>query len=148
MPLALDLIRKFEGCRLSAYVDAVGVVTIGWGETEGVRMGDRWTQERADLTLKRRVLSFMNDVLEICPALEDRPKCLAAVSSFVYNVGLANFRKSTLRKKIDAGNWTGAADEFPRWNRAGGRVLKGLTRRRNAERALFLDGLGVDMGNP
>lgn len=140
LPLALNLIREFEGCRLSAYVDTVGVVTIGWGETENVKIGDRWTQDRADLTLKRRVLSLMSDILEVCPALEERPECLAAVTSFTYNVGFSNYRKSSMCRKIKEGDWMGAADEFPRWNRAGGRVLRGLTRRRAAERELFLRG--------
>ena len=138
LEIAIPLIARFEGCRLHAYKDAVGVPTIGYGSTRGVKMGDVWTQEKADERLREEVSEFMDRVMRETVAIELNPHELAALTSFAYNLGIGAFHKSTLRRKLLKGDKRGAADEFHRWNHAGGRVLAGLTRRREDEREVFL----------
>lgn len=133
----LPLIRRFEGCRLTAYLDAVGIPTIGWGETKGVKMGDKITQAQADDRLLTRYDEFQAKVVKLVThRITDNQ--LGALVCFAYNVGVTAFAKSTLLKKLNAGDVKGAASEFLRWNKAGGKVLNGLTKRRVAERDLFL----------
>lgn len=135
---ALSLIKKFEGLRLEAYRDPVGVWTIGYGTTRGVHRGMKITQEEAENLL-------LEDLKTRLPAIERLLKVetsdneLSALVSFCYNVGLGALKKSTLLKRLNASeDEERIADEFLRWDKAGGRVLKGLTRRRRAERSLFL----------
>jgi GH24 family phage-related lysozyme (muramidase) len=135
--LGLDLLKSFEQCRLSAYRDSVGIPTIGWGHTAGVRMGDTCSQEQADNWLVGDVQAAVN----ACDA--NAPKNLTqnqfdALVVFTFNVGVGAEAHSTLLAKLKAGDIAGAADEFLKWNHAGGVVVDGLTRRRQAERALFL----------
>ena len=133
----LRLIKSFEGLRLTAYQDAVGVWTIGYGTTRNVRRGMRITREQAEKFLQEDLVRFekaVNDAVKV--AINDNQ--FSALVSFSYNVGAGALRSSTLLKKLNQRDITGAANELPRWNKAGGRVLAGLTRRRNAERALFL----------
>ncbi|MEM6425017.1 MAG: lysozyme [Cyanobacteria bacterium P01_H01_bin.119] len=133
----LRLIKTFEGLRLRAYQDAVGIWTIGYGTTSNIRPGMVITEAEAERLLKRDVERFERAVnSSIAVSLNDNQ--FSALVSFSYNVGAGALRNSTLRRVLNQGNYTAAANEFPRWNRAGGRVLAGLTRRRNAERALFL----------
>ncbi|MDL2284385.1 lysozyme [Oxalobacter sp. OttesenSCG-928-P03] len=134
---ALPIIKEFEGCRLKAYKCPAGVWTIGYGETLGVKEGDVWTQERADKMLKSRVLEFMDGVLKACPGL-DLDYRLAACTSLAYNIGLGGFARSSVCRNINKGAWMAAADAFLLWNQSNGKVLPGLTRRRKAERKLFL----------
>jgi lysozyme len=139
LDLAMELVRRFEGCRLRAYRDVAGVWTIGWGETAGVRAGMTWTQAQADAILRRRVAHFMLGVLRRCPALHAAgPERLAACTSLAYNIGLGAFGASSVCRKAGRGDHRGAADSFLLWNKAGGRVWRGLVRRREAERALYL----------
>lgn len=146
LALALRLIRAFEGCRLHAYRDMVGVWTIGWGETLGVRPGLTWTGQQADAALHRRVAQFQLAVLRRCPALHLAPPArLAACTSLAYNIGVGAFGASSVRRHIQRREWTAAAASFLLWNKAGGAVAPGLTRRRHAERALFL---GLRAGVP
>jgi len=133
----LALLKSFEQCRLSAYRDSVGIATIGWGHTAGVRMGDTCSQEQADHWLVGDVQNAVN----ACDA--NAPKNLTqnqfdALVVFTFNVGVGAEAHSTLLAKLNAGDIAGAADEFLKWNHAGGVVVDGLTRRRQAERALFL----------
>ncbi|MEO1590268.1 MAG: lysozyme [Cyanobacteria bacterium J06632_22] len=133
----LRLIKSFEGLRLTAYQDAVGVWTIGYGTTRNVRRGMRITREQAEAFLKEDLNRFekaVNDAVKV-PINDNQ---FSALVSFTYNVGAGALRSSTLLKKLNRRDINGAANELPRWNKAGGRVLAGLTRRRNAERALFL----------
>ena len=138
---ALDLIKEFEGLRLKAYLDPVGLPTIGWGNTryqdgKPVKMGDEITQEQADEML-------LDDVAVRAEKLEDLIEVqvndhqFGALVSFAYNVGIGAFTNSTLRRKLNAGDYEGASNEFKRWNKAGGKVLNGLVRRRKAEKDLF-----------
>jgi lysozyme len=133
----LALIRQFEGLRLSAYKCPANVATIGYGSTAGVKMGQTITREEAELRLRADVQRFADHVaaLVTVPLSQNQ---VDALVSFVYNVGPAAFASSTMLKLINRGLLADAANQFTRWNRGGGEVLAGLTRRRIAERDLFL----------
>ena len=136
---AAHFIAKWEGCKLSAYRDVVGIPTIGYGRTTNVNMGDVCTQEQADAWLAEEVEQFKRGVRgAVLVPLNDNQ--LAACTSLAYNIGLAAFRGSTLLRKLNDGDYQGAADQFLVWNKAGGRVVQGLVNRRAAERDLFLKG--------
>lgn len=134
----IDLIKSFEGLKLEAYRDPVGVVTIGWGHTKTARMGQRISRERAEELLRADVSEFEKCVSVALSVPVSQPQFDALVS-WAYNVGCGAMRGSTLMRKLNAGDVQGAAGQFLRWNKAGGRVLNGLTRRREAERKLFLE---------
>lgn len=143
-PICVAFIQRprIEGCKLQAYLCPAGVWTIGWGETDGVVKGMRWSQDRADRVLRMRVESFMRQVLAVCPAARTlKPHQLAAITSLAYNIGIENFKTSTVAKRITAGNLPGAADAILWWNQSKGRVLEGLVYRRDLERTLFLTGV-------
>ena len=113
--------------------------TIGWGSTgPGIVPGTVWTREQAEQDLDKHLIYFATGALKLSPVLIDEPdRRLAAIISFCYNCGLGNYRISTLKRRVDAQNWAGACSEIVKWNKAAGRVLKGLTRRREAEAALL-----------
>ncbi|WP_277973003.1 lysozyme [Pantoea agglomerans] len=133
----LELIRRSEGLFLQAYPCPANVLTIGYGHTAGVQPGDVITAEQADTFLQEDVAESVRAVnrLVTVPLTQNQ---FDALISFVFNLGIGNFRTSTLLKKLNAGDYTGAAKEFPRWVRAGGKQLPGLIKRRGAEKALFL----------
>ncbi|MBE8918609.1 lysozyme [Enterobacter kobei] len=138
----ISLIKQFEGCKLTAYQDSVGVLTIGYGWTQPVygkpiRAGMTIKQETAERLLKTGLVSYESDVSRLVKVGLTQGQFDALVS-FTYNLGSRSLSTSTLLRKLNAGDYAGAADEFLRWNKAGGKVLNGLTRRREAERALFL----------
>ncbi len=138
----VDLISSFEGIRLDAYDDGVGVWTIGIGTTiypNGVKVkkGDKCTLEQAKSYFAHDLKSFektINDSVKV-PLSQNQ---FDALVSLTYNIGQTAFSNSTLLKKLNAKDYQGAADQFLRWNKGGGKVMKGLVRRREAERALFL----------
>lgn len=138
----IEHIKAFEGKRLKAYRDPVGIWTIGYGHTTAagpptVVSGLTITDAEADEILWRDVEKFATGVRsKITVDLTDNQ--FGALVSFAYNVGLGNFSKSTLLKKVNGGDFKAAADQFMRWTRAKGKVLPGLIRRREAERSLFL----------
>lgn len=109
--------------------------TIGYGSTgPGITKGTVWTHEQAEKSLDDHIEYFYQGVVRLCPnLLQSTPKRLAAIISFAYNVGLGNLRISTLRKRVLAEDWEGAQTEILKWNKAAGKVLNGLTRRRQAE---------------
>lgn len=138
----ISLIKEFEGCKLTAYQDSVGVWTIGYGWTQPVdgkpiRAGMKIKQETAERLLKTGLVSYESDVSRLVKVGLTQGQFDALVS-FTYNLGARSLSTSTLLRKLNVGDYAGAADEFLRWNKAGGKVLNGLTRRREAERALFL----------
>ncbi|WP_251854197.1 lysozyme [Enterobacter asburiae] len=138
----IALIKQFEGSKLTAYQDSVGVWTIGYGWTQPVdgkqiRAGMTIKQETAERLLKTGLVSYERDVSRLVKVGLTQGQFDALVS-FTYNLGARSLSTSTLLRKLNAGDYAGAADEFLRWNKAGGKVLNGLTRRREAERALFL----------
>ena len=137
--MAAEMIRQFEGCSLTAYRCPAGVWTIGWGETLGVKEGDVWIQGQADAVLLRRVGQFLLATLKRCPQLHaEAAGRLAACTSLAYNIGVRAFGASSVRRKAMRRDHAGAADAFLLWNKAGGRVLRGLTLRRQAERLGYL----------
>ncbi|OOV73463.1 muraminidase [Enterobacter kobei] len=138
----IALIKQFEGCKLTAYQDSVGVWTIGFGWTQPVdgkpiRAGMTIKQETAERLLKTGLVSYESDVSRLVKVGLTQGQFDALVA-FTYNLGARSLSTSTLLRKLNAGDYTGAAAEFMSWNKAGGKVLNGLTRRREAERALFL----------
>ena len=133
----LDLIKSFEGLRLQAYQDAVGVWTIGYGHTRGVAQGMRITEAEAEEFLRKDVEDFERGVAaRVRPPLN--PNEFSALVSFAFNVGLANLARSTALRLLNKERRLEAAEALTWWNKAGGRVLPGLVRRRHAEKALFL----------
>ena len=140
--VGIDLIKSFEGCYLKAYKCPAGVWTIGWGTTEpidGVKPHEGMviTQKQADELLIKNLNGYENAVNEYVTYSINQNQFDALVS-FAYNCGNGALKTSTLLKKLNAGDVHGAANEFLRWNKANGKVLSGLTRRREAERKLFL----------
>ena len=133
----IDLIKKFEGCRLNAYLDAVGVPTIGYGSTEGVQMGDTITQEEAETLLLKDLERFEAGVTRLVKVPIDQ-NAFDALVSFSFNLGLGALQGSTLLKLVNAGDAPGAAREFAKWKHAGGKILPGLVARRAAESELFM----------
>lgn len=138
----VDLIKQFEGFRDKAYQDIIGVWTIGYGTTrvddEGVKPHMVCTQEQACYWLEDEANEYL-DKVEHAIAVELNQNQVDAIASFMYNVGIGNFLKSTLLKKINKMDWDGAAAEFPKWDMAGGKHVGGLKRRRLQEQALFLE---------
>ncbi|MGE8516730.1 MAG: lysozyme [Alcaligenes nematophilus] len=142
----LAILRYFESCELEAYWDADGKVwTIGWGDTgPDVVKGLRITQAEADERLRRRLArEFVPGVLAALTRSVNQAQ-LDAMVDLAYNIGVSAFQGSTLVRLFNAGDFTGAAEQFPRWNRSGGKVLLGLRRRRAADRARFLGASGVE----
>ncbi len=135
-PQGLALIKRFEGLRLTAYKCPADVPTIGYGSTgPHVRMGMTITEAEAEALLLEDLDRFERGVAKMTPTAT--PGQFSALVSFAFNLGLGALQGSTLMRKHLAGDFAGAAAEFPRWNKAGGRVLAGLTTRRAAEAALY-----------
>lgn len=132
----LALIRQAEGLRLRAYKCPAGVWTIGYGTTAGVKEGLVITKERAEELLREDVKRFEDQVMRLVKVRLTQGQFDALVS-FIYNLGAGNLSNSTLLRLLNAGDYKGAAAQFDRWTKAGGKVLPGLVRRRAAERALF-----------
>lgn len=136
---AIDMIAQFEGCRLEAYQDVVGVWTIGYGDTgPSVYRGVTITQEEADRRLQERVTNEFGAGVE--RAVGDAPMTdnqYGAMVSLAYNIGLGAFRRSSVLRFHRIGDYASAARSFGKWNMASGRVFAGLVRRRKAEAELY-----------
>ena len=140
-----QLIRDFEGLRLSAYRDAVGVLTIGYGHTRGVRPGQTITHREAELLLSAD-LEPIERQLTADLGEDGVLQCqFDALCSFCFNLGIGAYMHSTLRKYVKAGRDADADKEFGKWVHAGGKVLPGLVTRRAAERKMFLQGGAADI---
>lgn len=145
MVVALPLVAGAEGLRTVAYQDPVGIPTICFGETKGVKMGDTATPEQCREMLSGRLVEFSAEV-DRCLKREVPPETYAAFLSFSYNAGPANFCSSTMARKANAGDLVGACNELPKWTKARGVELPGLVRRRQEERALCLKGANAMEG--
>ena len=137
---AKELIKDFEGFREIAYKCPAGVWTYGYGWTHGVKEGDTITEEKASELVEQEVIKIaeqVKDVLseEVFAKLTENQVC--ALIDFVYNLGLGNFKESTLCKMIKNGQIMEAGNQFERWVKAGGKVLPGLVKRREAEKELW-----------
>lgn len=140
--LAIAIVGNFEGLRLAAYRDVVGVWTACYGETKGMRPGMRFSKEQCDRMLLSSLAEHeagMRKCLRDPDAIPDKP--YVAFVSLTYNVGIAGFCRSSLPAMINAGDLRAACNALPRFNRAGGRVVQGLVNRRAQERKLCLEGL-------
>ena len=140
MKEAVNLIKRFEGFQKQSYLCPGNVWTIGYGTTryqsgEKVKKGDTISPYKADLEIWAEADKIATSIKEIGLVLNQNQ--LNALISFVYNVGIGNFKKSTMLKKLKAKDYAGAALEFPKWNKSNGKVLKGLITRREAEQELF-----------
>lgn len=133
----IKAIEGYEGVRLNAYLDSVNVPTIGVGHTLGVKMGDQITKEQAEEFLRADLedAEYAVNKYVLMPINQNQ---FDALVSFVFNLGSGAFKGSTLLKRLNAGLYQEAANEFLKWNRAGGVVLQGLVNRRAAERTMFL----------
>lgn len=124
--------------RLEAYQDMVGVWTICDGETAGVKPGMRETLAGCEARNEAALIRHAEPVLACTPSLRGHPNQLAAALSLAYNIGTGAYCRSTVDRRFDAGQWRAACDAFLMWNKAGGKVVNGLVRRRHAERELCL----------
>jgi GH24 family phage-related lysozyme (muramidase) len=145
LPATINLVKQFEGFSPQAYLDTSGLPVVGYGQTKihgkTVRMGQYITQAQADVALQQE-LAHLQKMVKSYVEVDLNPHQLGALTSLVFNAGSRILTNSTLIRKLNAGDYEGAAKEFPRWNKAnkGGRlvVFPGLTRRRIAEQQLFL----------
>lgn len=141
--LASALARRWEGLYLKPYLCPAGVPTIGYGATyyetgERVTLQDPpITKERAEQLLQWQLRTvYLPQVVRLCPGI-DTPERLAALVDFTFNLGASNLAASTLRRRINAGLWADVPDELRKWRKAGGKVLRGLELRREAEARLI-----------
>ena len=137
---AVELIKKFEGFKETAYKCPAGVWTIGYGWTHGVKEGDTITKEKASELVQQEVAKIAKQIkatlgTEVFASLTDNQIC--ALIDFVYNLGLGNFKNSTLCKMIKSGQIMEAGNQFERWVKSGNKVLPGLVNRRKAEKNLW-----------
>lgn len=142
--LAAALCRRFEGFRAKPYICPAGYPTIGYG-TVWKPDGTRVTMDDAPVSVElanewlvsELRTNYMAGVLKASPRLIANPRALAAMTDFAYNLGVARYRASTLRKRVNEDDFEGAKVELQKWVRGGGKVLPGLVRRRQAEAALL-----------
>lgn len=145
----IDLIKEFEGFRAAAYRDAVGIWTIGYGTTAAAgvgiepKRGMKITEAEAEWYLQKAVEKFADDIAEKITRPINANE-FGAFVSLAYNIGPDAFARSTALRLFNSGDKAGSADALTWFNKAGGKVLKGLERRRAAERALFLTPIPVD----
>ncbi len=152
---SLDLIKSFEGLRLNAYQDSVGVWTIGYGHTAMAGLpkpvrGMSITTQEAEALLLSDLKKYEKPVIDLVKVpLNDNQ--YGALVSFVYNLGAGNFKGSTLLKKLNQGDYKSVPNEMMKWDKAGGKRLAGLTRRRKEEGKLFMSpvsGVGMPIKAP
>ncbi|MBY2944184.1 MULTISPECIES: lysozyme [Rhizobium] len=140
----IAVVSTFEGLRTVAYRDPIGIPTVCFGETRGVKMGDRYTIAQCKDMLGDSLKEFEISMRACMKQPEQVPAAAyVAFLSFTYNVGTGAFCKSTLTRKLNSGDVVGACNELLKWDRAAGIQLHGLTKRRTAERALCLNGIPV-----
>ena len=138
--MLLAAVAAFEGKSNDPYQDIVGVWTVCYGETR-VDMKHYTTAQCQDM-LATALGDYATGVLKRNPALKDHPYQLAAATSLAYNIGLANYGKSSAAKAFDRGRWADGCRRMTFWNRAGGKVVKGLVKRRQAEYNICMSDLG------
>jgi lysozyme len=132
----IDLVKFFEGFEPKAYLCPANVWTIGYGRTKNVKEGDELTEPQAERDLFEELDEFAEQVLNSVKVDLEQNE-LDALTSWTYNLGVGNLRSSTLLKKLNSGDKNSVPSEMIRWNKAAGKVLAGLTRRREAEAKLW-----------
>ena len=138
----MSLLEQFEGLRLEAYLDSAGIATIGWGSIKypngnKVKLGDKITKAQAK-EYKLHDLKEFESTVNTSVKVHLTQNQYDALVSISYNIGSNAFKNSTLLKKLNSGDYKGAAEQFLAWNKAGGKKVQGLVNRREAERKLFL----------
>ena len=133
----IELVKHFEGFESEAYLCPANVWTIGYGRTRNVKEGDVITELQAERDLLEELEEFGEQVLSVVD-VELNQNEFDALTSWTYNLGVGNLRSSTLLKKLNAGDKNSVPSEMLRWNKANGKVLNGLTRRRQAEADLWV----------
>ena len=140
LEILIKLIKESEGCQLTSYKCPAGIWTLGHGQTQDIKQGMTWTQQQADDDLIKTAMSVLDRAVKYSPILATANiEKLAAIADFIYNLGVGNYAKSTLKKQVDAGNWLAASSEIKKWNKAAGKEMKGLTIRRGKEAHLLLE---------
>lgn len=138
---AIALVGAWEGLRTVAYRDVVGVPTVCFGETRGVKMGDRYTVDECKAMLGDALVEFETGMRRCLTSPDTIPeKSYVAFLSLSYNIGTGAFCRSTVARRANAGDIAGACEAIKAWNRAGGRVIKGLTNRRADEYRICMQG--------
>lgn len=140
--LLMGLVRRFEGLRLLAYLCPAGIWTIGYGSTSypdgrKIKQGDKISEAAAEVMMQQDTAVFLQAACNLSPSLYLEEYRQAAIADFCYNLGTSRYKISTLRKRVNAGDWEGAQEELMKWVWGGGRKLPGLVIRRNAEAALL-----------
>ncbi len=133
----LNLIKSFENCKLKVYKDIVGYPTVGYGHRTDVPVGKTITQDEADQLLVDD-LKRIEDGVRACLRTELNDNQFSALVSLGFNIGTTSLAHSTLVRLVNSGELIAASKEFEKWDRAGGKEVKGLLRRRAAEKTLFL----------
>lgn len=136
----IALIKSYESLSLRAYLDPVGILTIGYGDTQNVTPGMTITEADAEARLRNRLSTEFEPGVLTALTRSPRQCEFDAMVSLAYNIGVSAFKRSTLLKKYNAGDIQGAADQFSVWHYAAKKSVKGLRKRRAAERAVFLGG--------
>jgi len=145
LDIAVELCKEFEGFRSKPYICPAGYPTIGYG-TVYKPDGTKVTMQDAPISHEKAISwliselesNYMAGVLKASPSLIKEPAVLGVITDFAYNLGVGRYRASTLKKRIDAGNWDGAVTELHKWVYGGGKKLPGLVRRRQAEADILL----------
>lgn len=138
-PRGIALIKKYEGLRLKAYYCSAHVLTIGYGSTgKHVTPDMVITKEEAEELLKKDLVRFEGGVSNLCPIINQNQ--FDALVSFAFNLGLGALQRSSLRMKVNRGEYESVPAEFKKWTRGGGRILPGLVKRREEEAKLFMEG--------
>lgn len=131
-----NLIKKYEGCRLTAYLCPANVWTIGYGHTGNVKKGQTITQAQAEILFDKDIQRFVDGVEKLV-SVELNENQFSALVSFAYNCGIGALQKSTLLEYVNKKQFDKASAEFDKWTKGGGKVLPGLVKRRNEEQSLF-----------
>ena len=134
--VGIELIKEFEGCKQVAYQDSVGVWTIGYGHTKDVYEGQLSIKKTCERFLAEDIAEF-EDYVEAIVEVSLSQNQFDALVAWTFNLGPGNLLKSTMLRKLNEGDYDAVPDEMRRWNKAGGEVLNGLVRRRDAEANLF-----------
>lgn len=143
MAAAVALIGGWEGLRTVAYRDVVGIPTVCFGETRGVKMGDRYSVDECKAMLGDGLAEFEQGMRKCLKAPDQIPaKSYVSFLSLSYNIGTGAFCGSTVARRANAGDVRGACNAIPMWNKAGGRVVQGLVNRRKDEHRICIEGLG------
>ena len=132
----IKLIKNFEGCGLEAYHDSVGIWTIGYGTIKGVKEGDQINQDEAEHLLQEEMPEYEGYINEMVNVPLEQNQ-FDALCSWVFNLGPNNLKSSTLLKVLNESKYDEVPEQIVRWNKAGGQVLEGLVRRRQAEADMF-----------